>query len=576
MISGNGWSHKRVVIGSIFVVGLLLLQLYIDNPGGTGRSLPQTAIVWSLVGGTAIYILRLTRRQSWDFTPTVKVVAIGALFLWLPWFLAPAAWKSESLWPLLGLTAGVLFYALLIQINWRIRQIKIVLFWILMLAAMQGVLAINQMVFNYPLPAFLTYPVSFGERAAGVFQQVNLLASFMATGLGIGLLLLFTSSATGAKRKMAVVAVSGLYILTGIFSFILTILQSRTGWLAGAVVTIALMLIVGYRRPYLLILSSAVISIGILVGSLFLLGHHATDLSHSNSNIARMIMYKDTLRMIMMHPWRGWGYGGFEYNFQHFRLQQGHSTIGVGIVTHPHNEFLYRWAEGGIAGLLGSLIFVAAVFRLFWLSCRGGRYNSFVAGFGATLLPLLVHTQTEYPFYLSALHWIIFLVLLAIWDRQVFPLTSKALFQVRSGMAAHCGITLLMVFTILFSASGGYSGWLLRGYEKTQFTTKFPYWQVNPWLHRERAEFDAQVASLLVFNTDRDVRRLTAYSQWAKTYLKTHIDREVYARLVTILQVTGNTREAAYWGREGNGFFPDDSRLSYFPADEGTRLSDRS
>jgi O-antigen polymerase len=33
------------------------------------------------------------------------------------------------------------------------------------------------------------------------------------------------------------------------------------------------------------------------------------------------------------------------------------------------------------------------------------------------LLPIALYSQTEYPFYLSALHWLVFLLLLAMLDR---------------------------------------------------------------------------------------------------------------------------------------------------------------
>ena len=63
-------------------------------------------------------------------------------------------------------------------------------------------------------------------------------------------------------------------------------------------------------------------------------------------------MLKSTLAMIAEKQLLGWGYGGFEYSFQHFRLAQGLSIEGVDIVRHPHNELLLWWVEGGMSTLL--------------------------------------------------------------------------------------------------------------------------------------------------------------------------------------------------------------------------------
>ncbi|MEW7000291.1 O-antigen ligase family protein [Serratia ureilytica] len=40
------------------------------------------------------------------------------------------------------------------------------------------------------------------------------------------------------------------------------------------------------------------------------------------SNSARLTMLHDVGAMILAKPLLGWGYGGFEYSFAHFRLQE--------------------------------------------------------------------------------------------------------------------------------------------------------------------------------------------------------------------------------------------------------------
>ncbi|WP_455872368.1 O-antigen ligase family protein [Serratia proteamaculans] len=69
--------------------------------------------------------------------------------------------------------------------------------------------------------------------------------------------------------------------------------------------------------------------------------------SHTGSNHVRYTMLRDTLAMIAEKPLLGWGYGGFEYSFHHFRINQTPPTVVTEIARHPHNELLLWWVEGG-------------------------------------------------------------------------------------------------------------------------------------------------------------------------------------------------------------------------------------
>jgi O-antigen polymerase len=67
--------------------------------------------------------------------------------------------------------------------------------------------------------------------------------------------------------------------------------------------------------------------------------------------------------------------------------------------------------EGGIIPLIGLLLFAGAylimVFSIYWRNALA---------FMALVVPIFLHTQTEFPFYISLVHWIIFLSLVYITD----------------------------------------------------------------------------------------------------------------------------------------------------------------
>lgn len=71
-------------------------------------------------------------------------------------------------------------------------------------------------------------------------------------------------------------------------------------------------------------------------------------------------MLQDTLSMITAKPLLGWGYGGFEYSFAHFRLQAMPRREVLEVAGHPHNEILLWWVEGGLPALAGIVIVLIA------------------------------------------------------------------------------------------------------------------------------------------------------------------------------------------------------------------------
>ena len=147
---------------------------------------------------------------------------------------------------------------------------------------------------------------------------------------------------------------------------------------------------------------------------------------------------------------------------------------------------------------------------------------------------MLVHTQLEYPFYLSAPHWLAFLLLLALLDGQTGeprPLPFAKALSLPVAMAA-VGALVMAVF-----ARQGRMA--LTQSERTMLATIDSIEQMPPpaaRIYRERKTFDEQSHALLVYNQTRDDALLTGYRQWANAYLQRRIDANVYATLIMILR----------------------------------------
>ena len=308
---------------------------------------------------------------------------------------------------------GWLFYIACLQLRLTARQRNLLLFGLLFAVGVQALLAALQLF----APA-LAWVSPNGSRVYGVFQQPNVLGSFIATGLALALWLLPLSAQT-QRRQLPLLA------LLAAFSALLVLIQSRAAWLGGALAAALMLWRFARQHPAVSRWAGGALLLGVALGTTVLLTGFGLETStvlhdYEFSNGARLTMLHDVAAMILAKPLLGWGYGGFEYSFAHFRLQTMPWREVLEVAGHPHNEILLWWVEGGLPALAGIVIVLVAgalLLKRAWQRDReqpaGARIGLFLV-----LLPMLVHTQLEYPFYLSTPHWLVFLLLLALLDGQ--------------------------------------------------------------------------------------------------------------------------------------------------------------
>jgi O-antigen polymerase len=130
------------------------------------------------------------------------------------------------------------------------------------------------------------------------------------------------------------------------------------------------------------------------------------------SRDARINMYRIALELIAQKPVQGHGIGNFlrVWNLQTSDYISRHPDANLpSYVNHPHNELVYWLIEGGlmiVAGILAAI--VAVVSGL--IRCGPQR----AAGYIAMLTPITLHTQVELPFYISSVHWFLWLFLIFV------------------------------------------------------------------------------------------------------------------------------------------------------------------
>lgn len=548
---------------TIAVLPLLLiwmaavLPVYYPNMGGDGLALPQNILAWGVMALTTLIVTFTVclGRIRLSLTPTARLLLLGIALLALPLLYTRPEWREDALWRCAGLLGGWLFYVACLQLRVTARQRELLLFGLLFAVGIQALLAALQLF----TPA-LAWVSPNGGRVYGVFQQPNVLGSFIATGLALALWLLLAPFSAPTRRQIPLLA------LLAAFSALLVLIQSRAAWLGAALAAALLLWRFARQRPAASRWAGGALLLGAAIGLTVLFTGFGLEtssvlLDREFSNSARLTMLHDVGAMILAKPLLGWGYGGFEYSFAHFRLQTMPWREVLEVAGHPHNEILLWWVEGGLTALAGIAIVLAAGVRLLKSAWQRDREqpNGARVGLFLVLLPMLIHTQLEYPFYLSAPHWLAFLLLLALLDGQ----TGEPR-QLPFAKALSLPVALAALGVLVMAAFAWQGRMALTQSERTMLANIDSIEQMPPpaaWIYRERKTFDEQSHALLVYNQTRDDALLTGYRQWANAYLQRRIDANVYATLIMILRYQGDQAQADARQREAAFLFARDARF---------------
>ena len=559
--------NRKAISVMLLIYLALAMHVFIPSMGGSGLRVPGNIVAWVFIALSVLAYWLLNRHQSIITTTTSNLIVIGILLLLLPLFYTSEKWLKEALLQMAGVVAGLIFYFTLLQCRFSSRWRILLLNFLLFATLVQSVIGFIQLTLLPPLSGLMALGDE-GVRPTGVFRQVNVMASFMATGLACSLHLLYLPQPLNIRSKVSSVVhrlthlqqLAALVLLPAM----LVLLQSRAGYIGAIAVVLINFLLRVRNQPRRTTAFVGLIISGILLGYTLLVGAELViPVSHDGSNLERWKILQITLAMIMNHPILGWGYGSFEYSFAHFALGMTPPITGMGVITHPHNELLFGWVEGGVAALAGYILLATAYFRLMVLAWR--RTDKSLFTLWLLMLPFAVHTQLEYPFYMSTGHWLIFLLLLSLTDSALSKprvvTKPKIAGTIRAvSLAGACSGLGIMLSTLQTQV-------LLTKAEQLQLrqvNIDFPrleqqFWQ--PWIFQERIEYDRQVNQLLQYNVSRDPKILQSYITWSQQYLSHHVDKNVYAYRIAILSFSNKADEAEKQRHEASLIFSHDPRF---------------
>tara|TARA_R110002049_G_scaffold277562_3_gene456093 strand:- start:1334 stop:3037 length:1704 start_codon:yes stop_codon:yes gene_type:complete len=515
-------------VKNVFTILVTLLFLVapfnpLPNVAGQGFNLSYNISIWfivTLIIGTGLYLI--SKRRCFEYPASYSYLIIFLFLIVLASFLAGSNQPIVRLFRLAYIVGGVAFLFSLFQFRVNTKQINKVLYLLVIVAFIDSIITIIQ---NIP-------------RAGGIFRQVNVEASFLATGLLIAIYLI----SRPPFRKVGLL--TKVIFLTTIASatYVITLSGSRIGLLSmllGGCILLVCRRKQFARQKYILVMMLMIISISLFLGSsglerVIVKTSQETE-SGGGSQLeyksVRLTMYAISLNLVKQEPVFGHGIGSFlrvwASETEKFHKENPNSVLDDTSTTHPHNELLFWFIEGGVISIIAIIIGIGGVVvGLF--NCgveRGGAYV-------AMLLPISLHTQVELPFYNSSLHWFVWLFLVFVVLRhnsraKALEVSQSALVTIRMTAIILCVFISYFLFQITLAQRDIYK-FLYDDNNKP------PYLKTalqNPYF-RPLAEKLAMKSLLYNAIENRNNKNVLIYIAWAELEMETMPEKMLFTDLI--------------------------------------------
>lgn len=551
-------SSQKAGLISIAVIFLLCSLYFQPNIGGEGLFLTYNISIWiGIALSISLAIFLTIRDQIFTYTRFWPGLLAFPLCVITSGYIADTLTPVEWLFRQLYIIAGVTFLFGLFQFRWSNRDLDRLLYILLFAGLIQAIYGSVQLIWPGNISPFLAPSAS---QPYGIFQQINLQASFQATSL---LIALYAITRPSFKSQQVW---KQLLVLVCIFtsSYMVARVGSRVG-IVGALIGILAIISGRYLQfkanKFIIPLILVLISGGAWLGKSGLLSSYSKfadltgDLVAIQGTATRKNIYAIGIDLTLQKPLVGHGIGSFQQVWQDskadFLEQHPHAAFPPSRLSHPHNEILFWSVEGGLVALSGLLIAAATVI-----------YAAFQCGWrrGITYLglmfPIGLHTQVELPFYISSLHWALFLLLFFLVLQH--HRRSK---QVNLSIAATKSIQVcaLLIFIgtagFMYSANKGNDA-IVAFLDKRMSDLSLLQPAMDNTYFNETAELYLMRTLMLRSLQANNYDFLPEYISWAETFIRSRPIPQMYVDLYQAYKAMGEDQKASDIFNRGKQIYP--------------------
>lgn len=550
----------------LLVILLLVAPFYFHaNIGGTGFRIPNNIVIWFIASVISFYSLyKFSQAKQFTLPRYFLLLMAFPLLAFLSGLSAGVEIANQWVFRLLYIWGGLLFFFSLYQHGLKQGRIDRILFLIVISALIHSLVGLLQIRFVTDLPSWL--PINANGIPTGLFQQINNQASFQVTSI---MAALWLASRPYIKRGKSwrfwiilfsigcgafIVSYSGSRVATLAFIFALPLLllsrwhyisldKKRWGFIAAVLI--------------FSLFSANILEKGTGLTSVI---DKTTAINSGFSGSSRLGIYTIAYDAFKEQPVFGHGIGSFIRVWQlgkpQFYADHPNAALPNQRVAHPHNETIFWLMEGGLVAGIGLLFFLIALLLTLKKLPPSRRY-----AYAALLLPIALHTQVELPFYISASHWFVFLILLfAImhpYRRRHRVILSNAAKKFIKILAILAGIATAGFLSHTMASTLEFKEFILK---KTDPSKSFTLSSQNPYFKQLATE--TMITSLfftsIKYGLDDNVR---AFADWSEQELKSNPHILYYKLTIEALSYLQNNKHACEMTREGLTLYPNDTAL---------------
>ncbi|MDO6592401.1 Wzy polymerase domain-containing protein [Neptuniibacter sp. 1_MG-2023] len=548
-----------ILFGCLFLIAPFYYQ---PNLGGEGLFLPYNGAIWIvaswIIASASFLIYKNQKIVLPKYWLGLALFPIGAL---ATGFIADKNNPTEWIVRLSVIIGGYLFFLSLFQFQLKSKHIERSLYIILAMGLIAAAYGVIQTLTGATNLAFMM-PVSTNHSPVGIFQQVNLQASFMATLL----VLTYYLSSRPTVRTFSFLIQATLLIAALGASYNIATSGSRVGLLGAALGLLCL-----FIGRWKLFRQTKIIFIALIIATLAggILGKSGLEKTADKVDRAiggvsadvRWHIYSLSLDIFAQAPLIGHGLGSFQKVFQEERIeyqQQTDSSLRSSPrFSHPHNELIFWLVEGGIVSIIG--ILAAAIYTLVQLFKAGWQRGW---GYAALLFPLVFHTQVELPFYISNTHWFLLLFLLFLTHQH----GKKSVKTQKLSMAAQRTIPISFVAISIFTtitliqtqiASAGIVSYLQRNQSQPQYLRS----SLESAYFREYTTYLLLRRNMLIGISNHNKKPAQDYIDWAEQSVKVTPAIVTYRDLAIAYDIIGKEQERDQVLNKALSMFPTHSGL---------------